>query len=496
LGKERVVTENYTGVSGDVKIGAGIPAAASRLDVSGHHAVALASLFIDGFLIVCLSILAGAAYSWVELGHAGDLWTHISTGLLVAVVFCGEARLLGATQPLVVSRASGRARIAIISWVSTFLFLAFIAFSLRIGAVFSRGAVLSFFAAGLPLVVLSRVFTPRFLAKRLDANSSRGGEVIVASPYENPALKEISSDLRERGNTGIHVIQFDGNCDTIQWPTERKKLLQQLLDRARIAGPGDIYVLTGQMPQERVASILAGLRIVPRTIYLVPDDAFTSLLSCTVSPLGKTVAVEIKKAPRSPAQHAVKRSMDIAVASAGLLFIAPLLLAIALCVKLDSDGPVFFRQRRNGYRGREFYIYKFRSMTVLEDGDNVEQARLGDKRVTRVGQWLRKTSLDELPQLLNVLRGEMSLVGPRPHAIAHDKLYTKLIEHYELRQHVKPGITGWAQVNGFRGETPNVDLMYRRIEFDLWYAGNSSLALDLEILLRTPFVIWKQQNAY
>ena len=135
-------------------------------------------------------------------------------------------------------------------------------------------------------------------------------------------------------------------------------------------------------------------------------------------------------------------------------------------------------------------------MCVLEDGDSVTQASRDDQRVTRVGRWLRKSSFDELPQLLNILRGEMSLVGPRPHAVAHDELYAKLIENYELRQHVKPGVTGWAQVNGLRGETPTVDLMFRRIEFDLWYAANSSVMLDLQILVRTLFTVLRQDNAY
>ena len=190
-----------------------------------------------------------------------------------------------------------------------------------------------------------------------------------------------------------------------------------------------------------------------------------------------------------------KRVLDLAVAVPALLVLAPLLALIALLVQLDSRGPVLFRQRRSGICGRSFEILKFRTMHVLEDDETVVQAREGDPRATRVGRWLRRYSLDELPQLINVLRGEMSLVGPRPHARAHDAYYSDLIRNYRHRHAVKPGMTGWAQVNGLRGPTPTVDSMARRIEHDLWYARHASFALDLKILLRTPFEVFCHRNA-
>jgi exopolysaccharide biosynthesis polyprenyl glycosylphosphotransferase len=169
---------------------------------------------------------------------------------------------------------------------------------------------------------------------------------------------------------------------------------------------------------------------------------------------------------------------------------------VALAVRLDSPGPILFRQSRNGFNGRPFRIYKFRSMTVLEDGPVVTQATRQDSRVTRVGRFLRRSSLDELPQLFNVLKGDMSLVGPRPHAIAHDDQYTQLVAKYAFRHHVKPGITGWAQVHGLRGETPSVELMRRRVDLDLQYIANYSLILDLRILVRTVRELIRPQNAF
>jgi len=193
---------------------------------------------------------------------------------------------------------------------------------------------------------------------------------------------------------------------------------------------------------------------------------------------------------------AMKRVLDIAAAGSLLVLAAPVMAAVAIAIRLDSDGPIVFRQARLGLGGRPFSILKFRTMNVIEDGDAVVQATHNDKRVTGVGAFLRAASLDELPQLFNVLKGEMSLVGPRPHATAHDALYTALIANYELRQRAKPGITGWAQVNGYRGGTPTLDLMQRRVDLDAWYVANASLAIDLRILLRTPLEILRPRNAY
>jgi putative colanic acid biosynthesis UDP-glucose lipid carrier transferase len=195
-------------------------------------------------------------------------------------------------------------------------------------------------------------------------------------------------------------------------------------------------------------------------------------------------------------QVTVKRLLDILAGTLALLAVLPALVAIAALIRLNSPGPILFRQRRIGLNGRSFYIFKFRTMTTLDDGPVVRQASRGDDRVTSVGRVLRKFSLDELPQLFNVLRGEMSLVGPRPHALAHDTEYSQAIELYAARHNVKPGITGWAQVNGWRGPTPHLDLMIRRLEHDLWYVDNWSLWLDIKIMLLTIKRASNSQNAF
>jgi undecaprenyl-phosphate galactose phosphotransferase/putative colanic acid biosynthesis UDP-glucose lipid carrier transferase len=195
-------------------------------------------------------------------------------------------------------------------------------------------------------------------------------------------------------------------------------------------------------------------------------------------------------------EKASKRALDIVGASIALLLLAPMMAAAAIAIKLDSPGPVLFRQRRNGFNTKAFVIFKFRSMKVMEDGANVIQARRSDPRITTVGRLLRQTSIDELPQLLNVLKGDMSLIGPRPHALAHDNHYSEIVAEYAFRHHVKPGITGWAQVNGYRGETAKVEQMRQRVAHDLWYINNWSLMLDLTIIARTCFELIRPRNAY
>ena len=200
-------------------------------------------------------------------------------------------------------------------------------------------------------------------------------------------------------------------------------------------------------------------------------------------------------AAKTGAGFLAKRLLDVILAVALLVLLSPVLALLSLAIVLDSPGPLLFCQMRTGLNGRIFPIFKFRSMHVMEDGAEVTQAVDGDIRVTRVGRLIRKLSLDEIPQLLNVIAGDMSLVGPRPHAVAHDRYYGAAISNYAIRQLVKPGITGWAQVNGARGATPTLDVMQRRVDFDAWYVAHASLALDLKILIRTPLEVLRPRNA-
>jgi len=197
----------------------------------------------------------------------------------------------------------------------------------------------------------------------------------------------------------------------------------------------------------------------------------------------------VERTGLSKSELSAKRVLDLFVALIAILLLWPILLIAAIAIKLDSKGPVIFKQRRNGLNGREFVVLKFRTMTVLEDGPNVTQASRGDRRITHVGKFLRRSSIDELPQLFNVVKGEMSLVGPRPHPVSLDNKYRSLIADYDCRFRVKPGLTGWAQINGLRGETATVPQMAQRVRADVWYINNCSVGLDIIILIRTCFEI-------
>jgi undecaprenyl-phosphate galactose phosphotransferase/putative colanic acid biosynthesis UDP-glucose lipid carrier transferase len=210
----------------------------------------------------------------------------------------------------------------------------------------------------------------------------------------------------------------------------------------------------------------------------------------------RTVSIEVQRAPLSTAERLLKRAIDLAVALIALVFFIPIMAFSAIAIKLDGRGPIIFRQNRKGFNGHEFVMFKFRTMSVLENGEVVTQASREDPRVTGIGRLLRASSIDELPQLWNVVRGEMSVVGPRPHALAHDNYFEKLLQDYAFRHHVKPGMTGWAQVNGLRGATPSVEQISRRVQMDLWYINNWSLWLDIQILLKTCSEVLRKRNAY
>jgi putative colanic acid biosysnthesis UDP-glucose lipid carrier transferase len=247
---------------------------------------------------------------------------------------------------------------------------------------------------------------------------------------------------------------------------------------------------------QRVVNLLDELRDTTASIYYVPDIFVFDLIQARTGEILGVPVVALCETPFCGYRGVVKRITDVALAMAILVLAAPIMLAIAVAVTLSSPGPILFKQRRYGLDGEEIIVYKFRTMTVAEDGPQVLQAKRTDARVTAVGRFLRRHSLDELPQLLNVLQGRMSLVGPRPHAIAHNEEYRKLIKGYMIRHKVPPGITGLAQVNGYRGETAQVEEMRARVEYDLEYLRHWSPLLDLKILAVTAMRLLRDEKAY
>jgi undecaprenyl-phosphate galactose phosphotransferase/putative colanic acid biosynthesis UDP-glucose lipid carrier transferase len=458
--------------------------------------VSLAMRIIDGVAVVVVSIVSGVAYHELALHMSGDISDFFGVGTLMAVLFTAIAQSRTSPETLEGRYAVTRASDAALAWVAAFLLFVFISFLLKFGTALSRGATLTFFFTGIATVVVCSVQTPKLLARLQLTGAIAKRSVILVGSCGDSALERVAEEIRSSICPNPLLVTIDAHCPEDGWATEQRRIVRQVFELARTSDPGEILLASQEIPKHRVESLVQGLTPVPRSLFVIPDDTTVSLLRNRIVAVGTGLAVEVQREPLSNLERFIKRGMDILFSTIFLICLSPVFAIIAIGVKLDSSGPVFFSQRRLGYRGRVFKILKFRTMTTLEDGSHVLQAHRNDQRVTRLGRWLRRTSLDELPQLINVLIGDMSLVGPRPHAAVHDKMYVELIEHYEIRQHVKPGITGWAQVHGLRGETPAVELMSCRVELDLWYAKNASIRLDCQILYRTIFEVLRQRNAY
>jgi putative colanic acid biosynthesis UDP-glucose lipid carrier transferase len=257
-----------------------------------------------------------------------------------------------------------------------------------------------------------------------------------------------------------------------------------------------VYITLPMTRDPRIVRMLDELRDTTASVYFVPSTLPFDMMQARVDRIGNVPVIAVCETPFYGINGVLKRSTDIVIAATVLLTIWPLMAAIALGIRLTSRGPILFRQRRCGLDGKEIVVLKFRTMTVCEDGPEIRQARRHDPRVTPFGAFLRRTSLDELPQFFNVLAGSMSIVGPRPHAAAHNEQYRRLINGYMLRHKVRPGITGWAQINGFRGETESIEKMKRRIDYDLDYLNHWSLSLDLWIMLKTAVLLVTDRKAY
>lgn len=322
--------------------------------------------------------------------------------------------------------------------------------------------------------------------------------VVVAGA--NPQGLEIARRLRASPYRNVNLLGFfDDRARGRLDEQEDFHLLGEIMDLPEYAKRHQVNTIYLSLPmasQPRILKLLSGLRDTTASTYFVPDMFVTDLIQARLDTVGGMPVVSVCETPFRGWNGFLKRMSDIVLAAVILILLTPLMLLIALAVKLTSPGPVIFSQRRYGLEGEEIYVYKFRSMTVCEDSGTIRQAEKNDSRLTSIGGFLRKTSLDELPQFINVLQGRMSIVGPRPHAVAHNEMYRKVIDGYMIRHKVKPGITGWAQVNGYRGETETVDKMQKRVEYDLEYLRNWSLRFDLYIIFKTVWVLTGQQNAY
>lgn len=386
----------------------------------------------------------------------------------------------------------------IVTWLSTFLFLVFVIFAAKTSEQFSRFVLIGWLFLTPVLLIASR-YALRSLQTSLKRIGINNHLIAIAGITEQGL--HFAEMLENQPGSGFQVAGFyslDEETTSSSLPKQYAYMggTDAMMEAARSGEWDQIYLAPSAGHSAASARLINELADTITPIRLIPDDFTNTLLHSRYMEIADTPILRIYDAPLSLQRAFIKRVEDLILGSLILLLISPLLLLIALAIKLTSRGPVLFKQTRHGLRGEKFQVLKFRTMTVCENGGNIRQATRNDRRITRVGAFLRKTSLDELPQFINVLQGHMSIVGPRPHAVAHNEEYRQLIPGYMLRHLMKPGITGWAQVNGWRGETDTLFKMQKRVELDMEYIRAWSLALDLRIILVTAFKTLHDKNAY
>ena len=456
-----------------------------------YRAIEPLAIASDVVAIFFSSVLTGVIYSLEAIGTPGDILQYFGAAAAISALFLSLTIGRNLYDPAELLEVANQIRSIAVAWIGVFLFFGGVVFALKIGADFSRGSVLLFAAVGLCILTVQRIFWYLLLRRGIASEKFSGRDVILITDAM-PAPGIVATIAKNGFELRRQFILADEETDS-----SHGEGASQIIAYLRQSPNIEEVLISGELDHcPALIKRLSPLREFPIAVSFMPAGLSSEILLRPTHRLGDTVSIELQRKPLNTAEVVIKRFVDIFGASFGLISLLPLLIITAIAIKLDSSGPALFRQRRCGFNGKEFYILKFRTMTVLEDGQSVCQATRGDRRITRIGRWLRRTSIDELPQLWNVLLGSMSLVGPRPHALAHDNEFDKAVRHYAVRHHVKPGLTGWAQVNGCRGPTPTVADIQRRVEFDLWYIDNWNLRLDCSIIVRTVVEVLRGRNAY
>lgn len=458
-----------------------------------YDSIELITIFADVAIILSTSTLAGVIYHYQAFGTAGDIIQYFGSAIVVAALFVSLMRSRGMYRPKELLLLRSQIRAVCLRWAAVFLLLAGTVFALKVGNELSRGASLLFAIIGCSALVVHRILWRSLLTKGVIKRRFSGRSVVLITDDWQPVEQDLPYILTSLG------FRLERHF-TLPPPEfgrrEREEIISKAIASVRGSEVEEIVVGADLNHWPELRSLIAQLRILPFPVNLIPVGAVSEIFKQPCHELGNAVCIEVQRGPLTPFEYASKRCLDFVLAGTALVALLPLFAIVAIAIKLDSPGPIFFRQRRCGFNGRCFQILKFRTMLVQEDGEAVIQARRSDSRVTRLGKWLRRTSIDELPQLLNVLEGSMSLVGPRPHAVAHDTQFDKIVRNYAFRHRVKPGLTGWAQVHGCRGPTPTPKDIERRVEYDLWYVDNWSFGLDFSIMLQTVVEVLRSRNAY
>jgi Undecaprenyl-phosphate glucose phosphotransferase len=461
----------------------------------GRRTVSAACVLADTLVIVTMSCLTGAIYHELFYADAGALTDFAEVGLAAAIIFVLPGIVHGDYQLSHYLSFKAHVRRAMTLWNITLLCLLMVGFLIKTTGGYSRGAIVLFYLTGFPAILMVR-----YALVRTVILGSKIGLVAAQRVFLIGRDEDINAFLRryQPWDLGLQTV---GTARLTPLPAEataaerRQALeadLKRAIEAARALSPESVFVIAPWSDIATIDRCVDELLTVPVEIHLGPERILDRFDHVRISKFGSMATLQLTRAPLSSFEVLQKRIFDLVIAGTALVVLAPVFAAIALMIRLESPGPVFFLQRRFGFNQQTFRIFKFRTMTTLDDGDVIRQAYRNDRRVTRMGRWLRRWNIDELPQLFNVLRGEMSLIGPRPHALSHDREFEQRVALYARRHNVKPGITGWAQVNGLRGEIDSDEKIRQRVEHDLYYIDNWSLLFDVKILLYTMF----SRNAY
>jgi Undecaprenyl-phosphate glucose phosphotransferase len=445
-------------------------------------------------LVILLSCLAGGISYHVLIGDPFEILPLCAVGSLASFIYVlrinssGYYELQESTKPRV------EVREILVCWFTTGLMLALIAFLLKISAAYSRGAFLMFYLFAPMALLGARKATKIVLSQAVAGGVLGRRDAILIGDLSEMASIQRGDLIALCGAPAIRRFTLSREEDETLRSSKDAQVIGAAASFVRHHNCRQVLIALPWSDTGRIELVKNQIKTLPVAVRLVPDKSIRSLSDLTAFKSAPTV--ELQRPPLSEAQRWVKRIADVVLASFVLIFFLPIMALAAIAIKLDGPGPIIFRQTRRGFNGKQFVILKFRSMTVQENGPNVVQATCDDSRVTTIGRLLRSSSIDELPQLWNVLTGDMSLIGPRPHALAHDNYFDTQLSDYAFRHHVKPGITGWAQCNGARGATPTIEHIAKRVKLDLWYINNWSLWLDLLILIKTIFEVLRKRNAY
>jgi Undecaprenyl-phosphate glucose phosphotransferase len=486
------------GIDGSVGVESGPRDSAWDVTTSGRIERYLVKIVaVELVVVTATCFLTSVVYSKLVLAVGLPTREYVWAALLIGVLVLLPSLVLKqhvAVQTQTRDRYILHGVSAVTIAFSIFLSLLFL---FRIADWYSRGTFFCQFVCVNAAILIARGWAHNHVRRAIQLGVLEAKRVVLVGDANSN--RGLLTDLRRWGARTVAVAPFPSVDERSPADSPSSSGIRRFVERCRENTPDDILLLAEPAHLSRIATVGRALSELPAAVHVIPVGSNDLWGSATVGNLGGAATIQLLRRPLSAFDLAIKRAFDICVAGLGLVLLSPLMLVVALAIKVECQGHVLFRQKRNGYNNRVISVLKFRTMTVIESGESVTtftQATKNDKRITRFGRILRRTNIDELPQLINILRGEMSVVGPRPHPVALNAMFKERIIPFSRRHNVKPGLTGWAQVHGFRGETDTLEKMRRRVDYDLYYIEHWSFMLDLKIILLTLFSRLSYLNAY